>query len=235
MLEPLRRLYSRTVTLDYEARKVLEFTSCVCAGRVQECKVLEVGCGRGRYLRMLSGIGFDVTGVDANPELVRANRDAGLHCLTTDEFARSAENYDVVLMSHIIEHFTPQALVPFMDRYLDRLKPGGWLVIATPLWTRFFYDDFDHVKPYNPIGFLMVFGEDRAQVQYYARNKLRLEDIWIRRGHWRFAHRRSRYLRSTVWRLLQLLEFGSAIAFRLSAGVIGQANGWVGLFQKVVR
>ena len=235
MLAVIKRLYRAAVTLDHEVRKVVEFTRCVCAGRVHECKVVEVGCGYGRYLRRLNDLGFDVVGVDVNPDVVHANREAGLRCLTTEEFRQSNELYDVLLLSHVIEHFTPGDLVTFMDGCLDRVKVGGHVVVATPLFTRFFYDDFDHVKPYNPVGFMMVFGENRAQVQYYARNKLRLEDIWIRRGHWRFAHRRSRYLRSPVWRLWQLLEFCSAMTFRLSAGVIGQADGWVGLFQKTVR
>jgi SAM-dependent methyltransferase len=228
----LKRLYRATVTLDHESRKVAEFVGRTCTGPTQKCRVLEVGCGFGRYLRALNGLGFDVTGVDANSEIVRANQAAGLRCLTTDEFEKTRDDFDVILMSHVIEHFTPQDLVPFMEGYLDRLKVGGMLIIATPLLTRFFYEDFDHVKPYHPIGLLMVFGEERAQVQYYARNKLRLEDVWIRRGHWRFAHRRSRYVSSPATRLLQLVEFGSALAFRLSLGIIGQADGWVGLFRK---
>lgn len=231
----LKRAYRSTVTLtvDHETRKVAEFVKRGCAGFGQRCKVLEVGCGHGRYLRILRERGFDVTGVDANPELVRANREAGLGCLTVDEWRGAKDVYDVILMSHVIEHFAPSELVPFMDGYLDRLKVGGALVIATPLFTRFFYDDFDHVRPYNPFGFFMVFGEGSAQVQYYARNKLRVEDIWIRRGYWRFAYRRGRFVPSPTRRVLQLLEFVSAIVFRLSAGLIGQADGWVGLFRKV--
>jgi hypothetical protein len=79
----------------------------------------------------------------------------------------------------------------------------------------------------------MVFGEGQAQVQYYSRNKLRLEDVWIRRGHWRFAHKRARYITSSLTRLMQVAEFASALAFRFSAGLVGQADGWVGMFQKV--
>ncbi len=228
-----KRLYRSAVTFDHELRTIVEFIVRGCAGPAKQCQVLDVGCGYGRYLRMLSRSGFDVTGVDANPELVRANREAGLRCVTVDEWGGTREVYDIILMSHVIEHFAPSALVPFMDGYLDRLKVGGALVIATPILTRFFYDDFDHVRPYNPLGFLMVFGEGQAQVQYYARNKLRLEDIWIRRGYWRFSHRRAKYVHSPTTRLLQLLEFCSAIVFRVSAGLIGQADGWVGLFRKV--
>lgn len=233
MVTSAKRLYRATVTFDHEVRKVTALIGSVCPSPAKQWRVLEVGCGYGRYQRTLSGLGFDVTGVEENPIIVHANREVGLRCFTTEEFTQTNDTYDVILMSHVIEHFAPRDLMPFIDRYLDRLKIGGRLVIATPLLTRLFYEDFDHVKPYHPIGLLMVFGEDHAQVQYYARNKLRLEDIWIRRGPWRFAHRRARYIRSPVTRLLQLLELAGALAFRLSVGIIGQANGWVGMFRKI--
>lgn len=229
----LKRLYRAAITLDAELLKVSELVRRGYSESEKACKILDVGSGNGRYLRKLGESGFDMTGVDVNSELVQANQKAGLHCLTVEEFAQTQDIYDVVLMSHVIEHFAPKDLVPFLDGYLDRLKAGGRLIIATPLLTRLFYDDFDHVKPYHPMGLLMVFGEGQAQVQYYSRNKLRLEDVWIRRGHWRFAHRRARYINSYVTRLMQIAEFASALAFRLSGGLIGQADGWVGMFQKV--
>src|SRR5881296_1760420 len=111
MLILLKRLYRTTVSLDYETRKVTQFVHRASIGLAQRSRTLEVGCGRGRYLRMLSGMGFDVTGVDANPELVRANREAGFRCLTAEEFKQSLDRYDVMLMSHVIEHFAPQELL----------------------------------------------------------------------------------------------------------------------------
>jgi SAM-dependent methyltransferase len=233
MLTFLKRLYRATLNLDHEARKVAEFLAREDAPSLGQCKVLEVGCGYGRHLRALNRLGFEMTGVDVNPEIVRANREAGLRCFVAEEFSQTNDSYDALLMSHVIEHFAPKDLIPFLDGYLDRLKVGGRLIIATPLLTRFFYDDFDHVKPYHPLGFLMVFGDGQAQVQYYSRNKLRLEDVWIRRGHWRFVHRRGRYMNSAATRLIQAVEFGSALAFRISGGLIGQADGWVGMFRKV--
>jgi SAM-dependent methyltransferase len=233
MVKLAKQVYRAVVTNDQEARTIQHFIRTAYPEEAKKYRVLDVGCGYGRHLRELTGCGFDATGVDTNPDLVRANREAGLRCLFADEFTQTEDTYDVVLMSHVIEHFSPKELVPFLNGYLDRLKVGGRLIIATPLLTRFFYDDFDHVKPYHPMGILMVFGDKRAQVQYYGKHTLRLEDVWIRRGHWRFAHRRARYMNSVATRLIQVAEFGSALAFRLSGGLVGQADGWVGMFQKV--
>ena len=55
-------------------------------------------------------------------------------------------------MSHVIEHFAPSDLLVFMDGYIDLLRPGGHLIIATPLMSPYFYDDFDHIKPLSTSG-----------------------------------------------------------------------------------
>ena len=232
-LETVRGFYWSCVKSDDEIRKVVTLVEASWERQPKECRILDIGCGNGRYLQALSQSGFDVTGVDTNPELVRTSRKAGFHCLTAEEFSRTQDDYDIILMSHVIEHFTPQELLPFMDGYLDRLKVGGSLIIATPLMTRYFYDDFDHVKPYHPRGILMVFGADNAQVQYYSRNNLILEDIWIRRSPMSLPHTRGRYVRSIEVRPLQALRLVSAVLFRLSGGFIGESSGWVGRFKKV--
>jgi len=227
----LKSVYRGAVTFDSEARAVIEFARSACAGATEQ-RVLDVGCGYGRNLRLLRDAGFDVLGVEVNERIVSANRDAGLNCMTADEFARTKDTFDLLLMSHVIEHFTPTALVPFMDSYLDRLRPDGALVIATPLLGPFFYDDFDHVKPYHPIGLLMVFGEGNAQVQYYARNRLAIEDVWIRRSPLRLGHGRGRYVGLWRARARQVGDFAGALLFRATGGLIGTADGWVGLFRK---
>jgi SAM-dependent methyltransferase len=233
MRTALKRIYRAVVTFDSEVRTIVAMVRRGCAAAKRACRVLDVGCGYGRNLRVLQASGFSAVGVDANPEIVAANRKDGLECLTAQELAESERRFDVILMSHVIEHLAPHELVPFMDGYLDRLDTGGRLVIATPLLTAYFYDDFDHVKPYHPMGILMVFGADRAQVQYYARNRLALEDVWIRRSPIRLGHARSRYMLSWQTRARQAAELISALAFRGSFGIIGQSDGWVGLFQKL--
>jgi len=228
----LTKAYRKAVTFDSEMHTILRFAGNACAGQAQSCQVLDVGCGYGRNLRPLQEAGFKVMGVDANAEVVKANVAAGLPCITSEHFAATRCIYDVILMSHVIEHFAPLDLVPFMDGYLDRLRPGGRLIIATPLFTHYFYDDFDHIKPYYPIGIMMVFGGERAQIRYYARNQLVLDDVWIRRSPLLAAHTRGRYLSGWRSRPRQAVELVSALVFRLSFGGIGQGTGWVGVFRK---
>lgn len=233
MLALLRSLYHGSQHLDGEARHILRLLGTT--GNDADLRVLDVGCGYGRMLRLMVAAGWDATGVEINPQIVEANRKAGLRCWTTEEIKRSTEQFDVILMAHVIEHFIPAELLVFMDDYLDRLKPGGRLIVATPIMSDYFYDDFDHVKPYQPAGILMVFGDGAAQVQYYARNRLALRDIWFRRSPLRISHSRLRYVRSP-WRLVLIaLDFIAAFAYLVSARSIGKTNGWVGVFEKQIR
>lgn len=193
--------------------------------------ILDVGCGYGRNIKLLNSLGHDVLGVEANHTIVDLNNDSGLVCMTVEDFKKTDRMFDVVLMSHVIEHFRPDDLLPFMDHYLDRIKPEGFLIIMTPLGSPYFYDDFDHVKPYSPIGISMVFGGKQQQVQYFAKNKIELLDIWFRRAPFRIVHFRGRFFKGNY--LIQLYNLLSAVLFRITFHRFGRCDGWMGLYKKV--
>jgi SAM-dependent methyltransferase len=229
----IKSLYLSLLTADPESRKLRDLI-----GRhvPSDARILDVGCGYGRNLDNLLQAGFtDVTGIDINPEIVDANKKRGLKCIHVDDLDVGGTNlkFDLLLMSHVIEHFAPSDLKTFIDGYLEHLADNGYLVIATPLMSDYFYDDFDHVKPYQPLGILQVFGDDKAQIQYYAKNKLALRDLWFRRGYWRFRFFRANFIRSPATRVLQAATLLSAVLFTISFGLLGKKDGWIGVFQKL--
>jgi SAM-dependent methyltransferase len=227
----IRKRFINTISyIDNEERQLVKFLAGL--GLSSGRKVVEVGCGFGRKLKYLRDAGFEVVGVEVNPDIVKANRDAGLSCLTVEEFASTDDRCDVLLMLHVIEHFMPAELLTFMDSYLDRLKPGGYLIIATPLASPSFHDDFDHVKPYHPAGISMVFGREGGQVQYYARNRLELIDLWYRRGVRVLKHFPGLLLPEHS-RLPVVINVLSALLFRVTFGLFGRKDGWVGLYRKI--
>lgn len=234
MLKQFKRLNQYLLQYDFESLKFMEFVSASIADR--DARILDVGCGYGRYLKLLTDKGLNVVGVEENESIVKHNQSAGLNCVTVKEFTETDDQFDLIIMSHIIEHFPPCELKDFLDSYLDRLKVGGNLIIATPLMSSYFYDDFDHIKPYQPVGIMMVFGEGDAQVQYYARNKLELKDIWFRKSFYRLSYIRGKYISGNfVSRVLQFFHFCSALISCLSRGSIGKVDGWVGVFEKKDR
>tara|TARA_R110001606_G_scaffold258479_1_gene406244 strand:- start:183 stop:881 length:699 start_codon:yes stop_codon:yes gene_type:complete len=198
----------------------------------RDLNILDVGCGYGRVLKLLEKEGFSAVGVEINEDIVKANQQSGLKCLSVNAFKVDNTMYDVVIMFHIIEHFSPQDLLSFMDYYLDKLKPGGHLIIATPVLTSYFYDDFDHVKPYSPVGIEMVFGTSNSQVQYYSNNKLELLDLWYKRYYYRLVHQRGLHIKVGSKYIILGLHLLSVVLFKLSGGRIGKVDGWMGLYQK---
>ena len=227
-----KRAYLGVITANQEQGRVIAFVQRAIG---RGGTLLDVGCGYGRNLKWLRACGIDATGVEVNPEIVKAAVASGFPCKTVEEFERETTTFDILLMSHVIEHFAPRDLLSFMDGYLDRLKVGGHLVIVTPLMSNNFYDDFDHVRPYQPLGLLMVFGAGTAQVPYYARNRLELRDIWFRRGPWRLNYSRLRFATDRRRHLMQLIDLACALLFRMSFGLLGRTDGWVGLFRKIER
>ena len=198
----------------------------------KESKVLEVGCGYGRILKILNqNFDFHTLGVEKNEHIVSENNSKGINCISLSDYQKQDTEYDLIIMSHIIEHFQPDDLLTIMDSYLTRLKKGSHLIILTPLHSQYFYNDFDHIRPYQPAGLTMVFGGQNSQVQYYSKNQIKLVDLWFRRGPFRIEFARGLFLKKySKWPYIANLFFG--VLFKLSFSLFGQTDGWIGVYQK---
>jgi SAM-dependent methyltransferase len=204
---------------------------------------LDVGCGFGRNLKLLSGSGFSrVVGVDVRQEAVDACKNDGFSAFHgEDEWAEIEAQgpFDALVVSHVIEHFSPDDLLAFLDRYLGLLREGGRVYVMTPTLGPAFFDDFDHVRPYTPSSLLNVFTADVRQVQYASNYALECEDLAFRRqplllgltSRLRYLHRRSP-------RFLMLMAAVNAVpvaAYLASGGMVGRKTGWLGRFRLTGR
>jgi 2-polyprenyl-3-methyl-5-hydroxy-6-metoxy-1,4-benzoquinol methylase len=91
-------------------------------------KLLEIGCGRGDFLRVAREH-FDSCGVEPSPEL--ADDSSSIAPVYRDIIERTPWNgFDVVASFHVIEHVDSPS--SFVGAAVERLQPGGLLVIETP-------------------------------------------------------------------------------------------------------
>lgn len=101
-------------------------------GRAERGRVLDVGCGDGSMLVELARRGWEVRGLDFDAEAVAVARGRGLRVDLGGLRAQGypAESFEVVTMSHSLEHVPePQAVLEEVRRVLT---PGGKAVVLTP-------------------------------------------------------------------------------------------------------
>ena len=118
--------------------------------------VLDVGCGRGEFLRLLQAAGIRAKGVESNPVSASACRAAGLDVEEGDGIAglfkmRTGELGGVVAFQ-VVEHWPPEEIFRFLQAARRALAPGGVLVAETInadslSALRAFYLDPTHVRP----------------------------------------------------------------------------------------
>jgi SAM-dependent methyltransferase len=207
----------------------------------RDAKILDVGCGYGWGMDVLRKNGFkNVVGVEINNNIIENNLKNGFKCYSPDDLFKNFKNkkFEVILMSHIVEHFNPNDLRMFLNKYLSFLNENGSLIIATPLMTKFFYVDFDHIKPYDPTGMSMFFSEG-SQLQFYSGFNMELENLYFRRSPFKLKNWRSLYIKKgpipIIRRLPSLMNILLIIIFNMSGGFFGYTSGWVGQYKKLKK
>jgi O-antigen chain-terminating methyltransferase len=97
---------------------------------------VDVGCGRGEWLDLLSEAGITARGFDLNRIAVEECRTRGLEAELADGVealaALPTESCSAVSAFHIIEHLPFESVVKLLDESLRVLRPGGVVILETP-------------------------------------------------------------------------------------------------------
>lgn len=98
-----------------------------------EGKLLDVGCGAGGNLKGLQGQGWTVSGIEISEVAAAHARevvDGHIHAGTLESAPFDAGTFDLVLMSHSLEHLPSP--VDALQRVNRLLKDDGLLVVTVP-------------------------------------------------------------------------------------------------------
>ena len=122
-------------------------------------KVLDIGCGDGRFLDMLIEQGYEGYGIELPGKAAqRASQIIGLKLkigqLAEEDF--NANFFDCVCMWHVFEHLTePQKTLEIIKKIL---KPGGYLMMSLPnidsLQGKLFKGNWLHLDPPKHLFFM---------------------------------------------------------------------------------
>lgn len=122
---------------------------------------IDLGCGRGEWLELLSKYGFISRGYDIDKHMVDScnSRSLNASCADAIEALESIPDSSVAVVSafHVVEHIDFASLQKLISNSLRVLRDGGLLILETPnpenifVSTLDFYIDPTHKRPLPPM------------------------------------------------------------------------------------
>lgn len=136
-------------------------------------KMLDIGCGRGEFLRGFLRCGAQGYGVDRSYAAATLCPDAELRTADLENEALPFEDdfFDVVFSKSVIEHFYyPERLMKEIYRVL---KPGGLVITLCPDWEfnyQIYFEDYTHRTPFMRSSLRdiqLIHGFENIRVEYF--------------------------------------------------------------------
>jgi len=136
----------------------------------QRTRVLDVGCGAGRFMLWLRERGHEVTGIDVSPGAIQVCRERGLmdvHALSIGQVSRRLGCFDtVLLLGGNLALLGPEAQAKRNLMRLHRVtSPEGRVLGANRDWTKS-EDPETRAKAAKNIASGRFSGEHRSRIRY---------------------------------------------------------------------
>jgi cyclopropane fatty-acyl-phospholipid synthase-like methyltransferase len=117
-------------------------------------RILDIGCGFGQMLLRLREEGYgNISGIDIGSESVEFCQSQGLDVEkinSIEEFSKThADRYDLILMSHVLEHIPKEQTISTLSAIQSMLRKGGSYIVMVPnaqsaTGVYWMYEDFTH-------------------------------------------------------------------------------------------
>lgn len=197
-------------------------------------KVLDIGCGIGNNLTLLKKLGFSsIYGVDISEKMIKFSKNLGFNNIYKPEELPKDTKFDILLMSHVIEHLNYPEIKSFFEFYLSKLNKNGKLIILTPTIYNGFYSDIDHIKPYNINSILNLFTSTKISRSYSSSYKIKLTELKFRKEPLTPYNLVGRFLKKSKFEVLKfrLLDFIFRFLYFISGKMISKTTGYIALFE----
>jgi SAM-dependent methyltransferase len=98
---------------------------------------LDIGCGTGKYLKILQAGGFKIDGIDSSETAVEMTKkalgdDSMILCVSMFEFDIPKNQYDLVISISTIHHGTKEQVQNLIDRIYEAIVDNGKIYITVP-------------------------------------------------------------------------------------------------------
>ncbi len=143
-------------------------------------QVLDIGCGRGEFLQLLSGNGINAYGIDINQEMINRCKEKNLDVKqeeAIDHLTKIPEaSLGTIMCSHILEHIPFNLWFDFLELCKKALINNGSLIVETlnprSIYGMFewFWKDPTHINPVYPeylTHLLELIGFKKISLNYY--------------------------------------------------------------------
>ena len=115
------------------------------------CKMLDIGCGRGEFLKAFTDCGARGYGVDLSDHSKNFYNNLNLKIadIQNEGIPYPDDYFDITFSKSVIEHFYyPEKIIKETYRIL---KPGGISIILCPSWEynyKIYFEDYTHRTPF---------------------------------------------------------------------------------------
>ena len=206
-------------------------------------KICEIGCGNGKNLSKFQAVGYDVFGVEPDPAARKMAQKITPNIFngTAEELPEAIENekYDIVLMSHVLEHCLDINNV--MSNVKKILKDGGVYIVEIPNCNSLGFQTYQGEWPWSDIprhlnfftrssldkmykkhGFEVEFVKYQGFCRQFSNSWLNNEnEIWTAFSQYSIKQEKKPNFKSRAWKLLLRSIFASNSAKYDSIRLIG--------------